>query len=141
MRPTQPLAWPFVRRTSLKLAIVLAAASWTMGCVPMRYTSGPAAKGRVVDASTQAPIKGAFVTLTRAEGNAAQTSTAKDGEFHIRSKHSWYMLNLFRPSSSKPIPQPAMLTIDSSGYQSFATNSAPDATMLNVGEIKLQPLP
>ena len=141
MRQTQPLAWPFVRRTSLKLAIVLAAASWMMGCVPMRYTSGPATKGRVVDASTHAPIKDAFVTLTRSKGNAAQTTTSKDGEFHIRTRHRWYWLNLFHPSGSKPILQPGVLTIDAGSYQSFATNSPAGATMLNVGEVQLQPLP
>lgn len=141
MRQTQPLAWPFVRRTSFKLAIVLAVTSWTLGCVPMRYTSGPAAKGRVVESSSHAPIKGAFVTLTRSKGNAAQTSTSKDGEFHIRSRHHWYMLNLFHPSTSKPILQPAVLTIDSSGYQSFATNSVAGLKTFNVGEVQLSPLP
>jgi hypothetical protein len=140
MRQTQPLLWPLVRHTSLKLVVVLVVTSWTLGCVPVRYTSGPAAKGRVVDASTQAPIQGAFVTLTRSKGNAAQTSTSKDGEFHHRSRHRWYMLNLFHPSSSKPILQPAILTIDAGSYQSFATNSAPGAKMLNVGEVQLQPL-
>ena len=141
MRQTERFALPFSRRTSLKLAIALTTASCVMGCVPMRYTSGPAAKGRVVDASSRAPIKGAAVTLTRAQGNAAQTSTSKDGEFHLRGEHSWYLLNLFHPSSFKPVLQPAMLTIDGGGYQSFATNSAPGATMLNVGEVQLQPLP
>ena len=141
MRQTQPLAWLFDRRTSLKLVVVLVVASWTLGCVPMRYTSGPATKGRVVDAVTHAPIQGAFVTLTRSKGNAAQTSTSKDGEFHHRSRHRWYWLNLFHPSSSKPILQPAVLTIDAGSYQSFATNSVPGDKMLNVGEVQLQPLP
>ena len=141
MRQTQPFAWPSVRRASIQFAVVLVVGSWTLGCVPMRYTSGPATKGRVVDASTHSPIKDAFVTLTRSKGNAAQTSTSKDGEFHIRSRHRWYWLNLFHPSSSKPILQPAVLTIDSSGYQSFATNSAPGLKMFNVGEVRLSPLP
>ena len=141
MRQTQPLAWPFVRRTSLKVAVVLAVASWTLGCVPMRYTSGPATKGQVVDATTLAPIDNAFVTLTRSKGAAAQTTTSKNGSFHIRSRHRWYMLNLFHPSSSKPILQPAVLTVDAGSYQSFATNSAPGAKMLDVGEVQLQPLP
>lgn len=141
MRQTQPLAWLLLRRTSLKLALVLAVASWTSGCVPMRYTSGPATKGRVVDANTQSPIKDAFVTLTRSKGNAAQTTTSKDGNFHIRSRHRWYWLNLFSPSGSKPILQPGVLTIDAGSYQSFATNSSPGDKMLNVGEVRLQPLP
>jgi len=141
MRQTQPLASLFIRRTSLKLIIVLAVAGWTIGCVPMRYTSGPATKGRVVDANSNAPIKSAFVTLTRSEGAAAQTSTSSDGNFHIRSRHRWYMLNLFHPSISKPILQPAVLTIDAGSYLSFATNSASGATMLDVGEVRLQPLP
>jgi hypothetical protein len=34
-----------------------------------------------------------------------------------------------------------VLTIVGGGYLSFATNSAPGATMLNVGEVRLQPLP
>jgi hypothetical protein len=141
MRSTLPRTSVSVRRTLIKFTVVLVVGSWASGCVPMRYTSGPATKGRVVDANTHTPIKGAFVTLTRSKGNAAQTSTAKDGEFHIRSRHRWYMLNLFHPSSSKPIVQPAVLTIDSSGYQSFATNSAPGLRMFNVGEVQLAPLP
>jgi hypothetical protein len=141
MRQTQPLAWPFVRRFSFKLAVVLAVGGGTVGCVPMRYTSGPATKGRVVDANTRAPIDNAFVTLTRATGAAAQTTTSKEGSFHLRSQHGWYMLNLFHPSDSKPILQPAVLTIDAGSYQSFATNSAPGAKMLDLGEVRLQPLP
>jgi hypothetical protein len=141
MRQTQPLAWLSVRRTLIKFAIVLVIGSWTSGCVPMRYTSGPATKGRVVDANTREPIKDAFVTLTRSKGAAALTSTSKDGKFHIRSRHRWYMLNLFHPSSSKPILQPAVLTIDAGSYQSFATNSAPGVKMLDAGEVLLQPLP
>ena len=141
MRQTQPLAWPFVRRTWITFTLLLVIGSWTSGCVPMRYRSGPATKGQVVDANTRAPIKDAFVTLTRSKGNAAQTTTSKDGKFSIRSRHRWYMLNLFHPSSSKPILQPAVLTIDAGSYRSFATNSVPGAKMLNVGEVPLQPLP
>jgi len=139
MRQPQPLSWPFVRRTSLKLAIVLAVAGWTLGCVPLRYTSGPATRGQVVDATTLAPIQSAFVTLTRSKGAAAQTTTSKDGSFHIRSRHRWYMLNLFHPL--KPIPQPAVLTVDAGSYLSFATNSAPGVKMLDVGVVQLQALP
>ena len=125
----------------IKFALVLVVGGWTCGCVPMRYTSGPGAKGKVVDATSRAPIHDAFVTLTRAKGTAAQTSTSKDGEFHVRSRHGWYLLNLFHPSQSKPILQPAVLTIDAGSYLSFATNSAPGATMLDLGEVPLQPLP
>lgn len=140
MRQTQSLAWPSVRRTLLKLAVVLAVANGTLGCIPMRYMSGTATKGRVVDANTHAPIKDAFVTLTRSKGNAAQTSTADDGKFSIRSRHRWYWLNVFHPSASKPILQPAVLTVDAGRYQSFATNAAPGTKMLDVGEIQLQAL-
>ena len=134
MRQTQPLAW-----LPIKFAFVLAVASWTFGCVPMRYTSGPATKGQVVDATTLSPIPNAFVTLTRSKGAAAQTTTSKDGSFHIRSRHRWYSHNLFHPS--KPILQPAVLTVDAGSYLSFATNSAPGAKMLDVGVIPLQALP
>jgi hypothetical protein len=48
------------------------------------------------------------------------------------------MLNLFQPS--KPIAQPAVLTVDAGSYQSFATNSAPGDKMLDAGEIQLRPL-
>jgi len=139
MRQTHPLAWLFVRRTSLKLAVVLLVGIWTSGCVPMRYMSGPAAKGQVISANTLAPIPDAFVTLTRSKGAAAQTTTSRDGSFHIRSRHRWYMLNLFHPS--KPILQPAVLTIDRGSYLSYATNSVPGVKMLDVGEVKLQSLP
>ena len=141
MRQIQSLAWPFVRRTWLKLIVVLALGIWTVGCVPMRYTSGPATKGQVVDATTLAPIPNAFVTLTRSKGAAAQTTTSRNGRFHISSRHRWYMLNLFHASSSKPILQPAVLTVDAGSYLSFATNSAPGVKMLDVGVVKLQALP
>jgi len=139
MRQTHPLAWLFVRRISLKLTVVLLVGAWTSGCVPLRYTSGPATRGQVVDATTLAPIQNAFVTLTRSKGAAAQTTTSKNGSFHISSRHRWYMLNLFHPS--KPIPQPAVLTVDAGSYLSFATNSAPGIKMLDVGVIQLQALP
>jgi hypothetical protein len=139
MRQTQSLAGPSIRRTLIKFTFVLAVANWTLGCVPIRYTSGPGTKGQVVDASTRAAVPNAFVTLTRSKGNAAQTTTSKDGTFHIRSRHRWYMLNLFYPS--KPIPQPAVLTVDAGSYLSFATNSAPGVKMLDVGEVRLQALP
>ncbi|MFO1512036.1 MAG: hypothetical protein U1F83_03835 [Verrucomicrobiota bacterium] len=51
------------------------------------------------------------------------------------------MLNLFHPSASKPILQPAVITITGGSYQTFATNSAPGVTMVDVGEVRLQPLP
>lgn len=139
MRQTPPLAWPSMHRTLLKFAVVVVVGTWTMGCVPMRYTSGPATKGQVVDANTLAPIPNAFVTLTRSKGAAAQETTSGEGNFHIGSRHRWYMLNLFHPS--KPILQPAILTVDAGSYLSFATNSPPGAKMLNVGIIQLQPLP
>src|SRR6187549_1116688 len=120
MRQTQPRASLSVPLMLIKFAVVLVVVSWTSGCVPMRYMSGPATKGQVVDANSQAPIKDAFVTLTRSKGNAAQTSTSSDGKFSIRSRHRWYMLNLFNPSSSKPILQPAVLTVDAGSYLSFA---------------------
>src|SRR5678816_3931638 len=141
MRQTQPLAWLSVRRNFIPFAVVLVVGSWTAGCVPMRYTSGPATKGRVVDANTHTPIKDAFVTLTRSKGNAAQTSTSSDGKFSIRSRHRWYWLNLFHPSASKPILQPAILTVDAGSYQSFATNAAAGSKMLDVGDIQLNALP
>ena len=138
MRQTHSLMWLSIRRSLLKLTVVLSVGIWSTGCVPMRYMSGPAAKGRVVDAKSQAPIEGASVTLTRSKGSAAQTSSSKDGNFHIRSGHRWYLLNLFHPS--KPIPQSTVLTIDGGSFLSFATNSAPGIKMFDVGEIRLQAL-
>jgi len=141
MRQTQPLAQRSVPRSGIKFFVVLVVASWTAGCIPMRYTSGPGAKGRVVDANSHAPVADAFVTMTRSKGAAAQTTTAKDGKFRIGSRHRWYLLNLFHASTSKPVLQPAVLTITGGSYLTFATNTSPGTTLVDVGEVQLQPLP
>jgi len=141
MRQTLPLPPAFVRQTLVTFTLAFLVVAWTLGCVPMRYTSGPGAKGKVVDAGSRAPVPGAFVTMTRAQGTAAQTTTSKHGDFHVRGQHGWYLLNLFHPSSSKPILQPAVLTITGGSYFTFATNIAAGATLVNVGEVPLQPLP
>jgi hypothetical protein len=37
----------------------------TTGCVPIRYTTSPGAMGRIVDASTHAPVSGAEIVISR----------------------------------------------------------------------------
>lgn len=138
MRQTPPRARRSVPRTLIKYAIVLVIGGWTSACVPMRYTSGPGAKGKVVDAHSLAPIDKAFVTVTRSKGAGAQTSTSKDGEFHVRAYNRWYMLNLFSPS--KPVLESAVITVEGPGYQSYTTNTPIGIKMLEVGEIKLKSL-
>lgn len=138
MLQTQPPARYSVHRNMIQLAVVLVLGGWTSGCVPMRYTSGPGAKGKVVDASSRAPIDHAFVTVTRSKGAAAQTSTSKKGEFHVGARNRWYLLNLFSPS--KPVPESAVITVEGPGYQSYTTNTPLGTKMLELGEIQLKTL-
>ena len=69
--PTQSAAAAVAQsviRASLRGAgrlVWLAALSAFCGCIPLRYTTSPGATGRVIDASTQAPIRGAEIAISR----------------------------------------------------------------------------
>lgn len=58
--PAPPL-WH--RRAVLLFLAFVVTISW--GCVPIRYTTSPGAKGRVIDAATHQPISGAEVAISR----------------------------------------------------------------------------
>lgn len=49
----------------LHSALFLFSAWLTTGCVPIRFTTSPGATGRIVDASTHAPVSGAEIVISR----------------------------------------------------------------------------
>jgi len=54
-----------VGKRELALGILLIAVSFCPACIPLKFTTSPGASGRVVDASTHAPLSGAQVAISR----------------------------------------------------------------------------
>jgi hypothetical protein len=53
-------------QTAVLQSILFLFSAWlTTGCVPIRFTTSPGATGRIVDASTHAPISGAEIVISR----------------------------------------------------------------------------
>jgi hypothetical protein len=134
--------WLPTRRKLIKFAAIIAVGIWTTGCLPIprRYTSGPGAKGRVVDATSHQRIHGAFVTLTRPQGSPAQTKTSRDGHFRIPNQDRWYVYDALRPHKLVYLPGPAILTIDHEGYRVYVTNTQPGVDLIDTGIINLKTL-
>src|SRR5580658_7634519 len=63
------------------------------GCFPYRFTDEPGAKGRVIDARTRAPIRGAKIELTggfyQQPFPVRHATTGPDGTFLFQAKQYW----------------------------------------------------
>ena len=141
--PNNNVRWLSMRIVLFKVLAVAVASVWLSGCAPLqtRYTSAPGATGRVVDADTHAPIRGALVTVTRPEDSPAQTKTARDGKFRVSSQHRWFFRDALRPCKHIYISAPAILTVEHEGYRVDVTQIQTGEDVLDVGEISLRALP
>jgi hypothetical protein len=62
------------------LYVLISLLGLATGCIPLRFTTSPGANGRIVDASTRAPVSGAEVVISRStypppSANAAYTNS------------------------------------------------------------------
>jgi hypothetical protein len=110
------------------------------GCVPIvtRYVSAPGAVGRAVDGDAHTPLVGAVVSVSHPHAAPAQTRTRRDGTFRVRPKHSWYVYDwLQSPCTCVFAPAPAEVSVESKGYQTYATNILVDTEVFDAGEVRL----
>jgi hypothetical protein len=96
--------------------LLLVVAGWfCAGCFPEVVTICPGTSGRVLDAETLGPIKGAQVAVTTTINNERpHMATKADGEFSIHPRHR---LILYFPSGVR-MPLTGKLEVGHAGYDS-----------------------
>lgn len=97
------------------------------GCMPVPpFTTpvSPKVTGRVLDASSKTPIKGALARTERA-GYVRQSYTSEDGQFLVPSASQWHYLVYLGSPGFFPTPWmfkngklDLVLTIEAAGYSS-----------------------
>ena len=67
LRPKNPplRAWSICVGRWTRNVLIMGSVLSLSGCLPLRFTTSPGASGRLVDASTRAPIDGAEVVVSR----------------------------------------------------------------------------
>jgi hypothetical protein len=84
------------------------------GCFVYRYPTTPPASGQVIDATTQAPISGAWVGFRNHDRKT--TTTTHDGSFQIESDHLWAFSPLM-PGEFTPCG--GVLFVEAPGFRLF----------------------
>jgi hypothetical protein len=114
------------------------------GCFPMHFNVYPGAGGRVVDASTSAPIANAIVTLTPgglAQGHPAKSiRTDSDGRFSFAPEKAWGVYVV--PMDFAPLL--ARISVSAPGYDdgTCQVRSSPDGPGIAAcGDVRLAKRP
>src|ERR1051326_1337051 len=106
------------------------------GCVwPHTTPRSPAVTGRVLDARTHVPIRGAKVFLTQPPAHA--TYTDKNGCFHMKATRNFILMQT--GAGELPREKIALMLISQTNYISHEL--APDWHHENIGDLFLEPKP